>query len=261
MAQFQKKFLIISTDQLGGGIYRLTLDAPGIATAAKPGQFVMASCGSGLDPLLRRPFSIHQVNQDGQLQILFKVVGRGTQLLARSRRGEWLSLVGPLGRGFSLQTDGPVCLVGGGIGIAPLLFLASRLRELSRGDRAPLALLGARSVQELRPLVQEFTALGCEVLTATDDGSLGHHGTVVDLLPARLGHVVRLATCGPFAMMAAVAALCRDSNTPCQVSLETHMACGLGACLGCTVRGADGAYLHVCKHGPVMSAEEIAWTR
>ena len=261
MVEFQEKSDILRTEQLTEGIFRLTLNAPRIAAAVRPGQFVMVSCGPDLDPLLRRPFSMHQVNRDGQVQILFKVVGRGTHLLARTRPGESLSLLGPLGRGFSLQTDGAICLVGGGMGIAPLLFLASRLGELSGGHRSPLVLLGARSAQELAPLAAGFVALGCEVLTATDDGSLGHHGPVADLLPDQLGRTDRVAVCGPFAMMAAVAALCQASSTPCQVSLETHMACGLGACLGCTIHGADGNYRHVCKHGPVMAAEEVAWTR
>ena len=143
MVEFQEKSDILRTEQLTEGIFRLTLNAPRIAAAARPGQFVMASCGPGLDPLLRRPFSMHQVSRDGQVQILFKVVGRGTDLLARTRPGENLSLLGPLGRGFSLQTDGAICLVGGGMGIAPLLFLASRLGELSGGHRSPLVLLGA----------------------------------------------------------------------------------------------------------------------
>ena len=259
MVEFQEKSVVRSNDQLVEGIFRLTLNAPRIAAGARPGQFVMVSCATGLDPLLRRPFSIHQVGADGQVQLLFKVTGRGTTLLARARTGDRLSLVGPLGRGFSL-TPGRVCLVGGGMGIAPLLFLASRLREQA-AEQAPTVLLGARSARELLPLLDGFAALGCEVRAATDDGSLGHHGPVADLLPGRLDQAERVATCGPFAMMAAVAALCRGSNTPCQVSLETHMACGLGACLGCTVHGADGAYRHVCKHGPVMAAEEVAWTR
>lgn len=259
MAKFQEKSDILSTDQLAEGIFRLTLNAPRIAAGARPGQFVMVSCASGLDPLLRRPFSIHQVGGKGQVQLLFKVTGRGTALLARVRAGDRLSLVGPLGRGFSL-TPGRVCLVGGGMGIAPLLFLASRLREQA-GDQVPTVLLGARSASELLPLLDGFAPLGCAVHTATDDGSLGHHGPVIDLLPGHLDQVERVAVCGPFAMMAAAAALCRESATPCQVSLETHMACGLGACLGCTVHGADRTYRHVCKHGPVMAAEEVAWTR
>ena len=260
MVEFQEKSDILRTEQLTEGIFRLTLNAPRIAAAARPGQFVMASCGPSLDPLLRRPFSIHQVSRDGQVQILFKVVGRGTDLLARTRPGENLSLLGPLGRGFSLQTDGAICLVGGGMGIAPLLFLASRLGELSGGHRSPLVLLGARSGQELAPLAAGFAALGCDVLTATDDGSLGHHGPVVDLLPDQLGRTDRVAVCGPFAMMAAVATLCRASNTPCQVSLETHMACGLGACLSCTCGAADGGSRQVCKDGPVFWSEEVDWS-
>ena len=262
MPEFQEKSVTRASEQLALGVHRLTFEAPRIAAAAKPGQFVMAACSSGLDPLLRRPFSIHRVQPDGLVQILFKVVGRGTALLAQARPGEMRSLLGPLGRGFSLPITGRLLLVGGGLGIAPLLFLAERWLERIPAPVPPVILLGARTSSELlAPLVAEFTVLGCAVESATDDGSLGHHGQVIDLLPTHLAADCQVAACGPFPMMAAVAARCRSANIPCQVSLETHMACGLGACLGCTVHGADGTYRHVCKHGPVMSATEVAWTR
>ncbi|NOQ47134.1 MAG: dihydroorotate dehydrogenase electron transfer subunit, partial [Desulfobulbaceae bacterium] len=121
-------------------------------------------------------------------------------------------------------------------------------------------LLGAQNQAELSPLADSFFDLGYQVLTATDDGSLGHLGFVTDLLDDVLANVKRVYTCGPFPMMRIVKEKCKKADVLCDVSLETHMACGLGACLGCTVMGADGNYVHVCKQGPVFSAGEIAWT-
>jgi len=261
MPEYQENSIVQSVEQLAGSLYRLTLTAPLIAATAQPGQFVMAACGPSLDPLLRRPFSLHRCLGPETIQLLFRVVGRGTGLLAGIRPGQALSLIGPLGRGFQPASDGPVCLVGGGIGIAPLLFLADRLRTL-RPDSAPCTvLLGARIGAELTRLAAEFGKLGCQVETATDDGSLGFHGLVTDLLAPHLATLTKVYVCGPHPMMAAAAGLCLAAQIPCEVSLEAHMACGLGACLGCAVQGAENRYRHVCKHGPVFQAEEVAWNR
>ena len=259
MPEFQEISIVCAQDRLTSSIYRLSLKAPHIAAHAKPGQFVMVACTDGYyDPLLRRPFSIHQATADGTVQLLYKVVGRGTQLLSSVLPGQKLSLVGPLGRGFHLQKDTPTCLVGGGIGIAPLLFLASRLLTVDPEARV-VALLGAATAREVDILAEAFRHQGCEVRLATDDGSLGHHGFVSELVAAYLPLKAKFYVCGPEAMMAAVARQCLAADCACEVSLESHMACGLGACLGCTIHGADGAYRHVCKHGPVMAAQEVAW--
>ncbi len=259
MPEYQENSSVISIERPGPGLCRLTLRAPLIAAAAAPGQFVMAACGPFLDPLLRRPFSIHRLPAPDTLQLLFRIVGRGTEALAGLRPADPLSLLGPLGRGFPLRTEGPACLVGGGIGIAPLLFLAENLLPRLSGSGSLLVLLGGRTAAEIEPLAGAFRDLGCPVEAATDDGSLGHHGLVTDLLPRHLPSVRQVFACGPTAMMAAAAALCRQSGVACAVSLEARMACGLGACLGCTVRGRD-RYLHVCKEGPVFPAEEVLWT-
>ena len=261
MSEYQENSVVQTIERFADATYRLTLQAPRIAAAAQPGQFVMAACGPTLDPLLRRPFSIHQAAETGTIQLLFKVIGRGTKLLSESRPGESISLIGPLGRGFQLANESPVCLIGGGMGIAPLFFLAHHILQQSRAKGSCLVLLGAGTGAEIQQLATEFNALGCEVQTATDDGSLGHHGLVTELLPPYLAQTKKVHTCGPFAMMAAVAGLCRDAAVPCEASLEAHMACGLGACLGCTIHGADARYKHVCKHGQVFDAGEVAWTR
>lgn len=261
MPEFQEISIVCAQERLTDMVCRLTLKAPRIAAHAKPGQFVMVACqAAGYDPLLRRPFSIHQASVDGTVQLLYKIVGRGTQLLSSFLPGQELSLVGPLGRGFHLQSDVPACLVGGGMGIAPLFFLASRLITLGL-DTRPVALLGAGTAQEIDPLADAFAHIGCEARLATDDGSRGHHGFVSELLAAYLPAKAKFYVCGPEAMMAAVAQQCLAADCACEVSLETHMACGLGACLGCTVHGADGTYRHVCKHGPVLAAQEVAWKR
>jgi dihydroorotate dehydrogenase electron transfer subunit len=260
MAEYQENSIVQSVEPLADSFYRLTLSSPLISSSARPGQFVMAACGPSLDPLLRRPFSIHRQIGSDQIQLLFRVVGRGTQLLSEVLPGHSINLIGPLGRGFHLTPEPLSCLIGGGIGIAPLLFLADRL--LASFPLAPCCtvLLGSRTGNELNRLAAEFTALGCHVETATDDGSLGHHGLVTDLLPHHLANS-RVYVCGPHPMMAIVARLCQAARVSCEASLEAHMACGLGACLGCTIHGADGLYKHVCKHGPVFNAKEVAWSR
>ena len=260
MREYQENSVVQAVDRISDSFHRLTLFAPQIAAAARPGQFVMASGGTTLDPLLRRPFSIHQSYADGALQILVKVIGRGTRYLTTLRPGDELSLIGPLGRGFQLNTAGPVCLIGGGIGIAPLLFLA---HQLPTGHEATgcTVFLGSQTRTDLIVLAEEFNQVGCKVHTATDDGSLGYHGYVSDLLAAALPGVKKVYTCGPHAMMTTIAGLCLAADIACETSLEAHMACGLGACLGCTIHGSGGTYRHVCKHGPVFNAREVLWTQ
>lgn len=279
---------------LDNAFCRLTVRAQRIAGSARPGQFVMATCGRSCDPLLRRPFSIHRILGQETLQLLIRVVGQGSGNLATLQPGDQLDLLGPLGHGFqytkrkkTTETQAqtgfglfdslirsfhkknskkplhPVCLVGGGIGIAPLLFLADQiLPNLGNADRKRcVVLLGGRTKGEIAALAEEFGKLGCTLECATDDGSFGVAGMVTTLLPPHLGQMEKVYCCGPHAMMAAVAAQCREAHVACEVSLEANMACGLGACLGCTVHGSAGAYLHVCKKGPVVAAKEVLWSR
>ncbi len=260
MPEFQEKSQILLKETISDDIFRLTLQAPAIAGAAHPGQFVMLQVENSLDPLLRRPFSIHQVAADGSVQILFKVVGKGTAKLSRLTTGDTVDCIGPLGRGFPLERMDRLCLVGGGMGIAPLYFLAKRLLQAGIEPENDYVLLGAATRNELTIFADEFFDLGYTVKTATDDGSLGHHGFVTDLLEPILADIERVYTCGPFTMMGIVAARAQAADVQCMVSMETHMACGLGACLGCTLAGADGNYIHVCRQGPVFDGKEVAWT-
>ncbi len=259
MSQFQEKTEITRIERLAVDIYRLTLLSPEIASAAQPGQFVMVRTTNSKDPLLRRPFSICQTSSGKYFQILFKVVGRGTSLLAHCREGEFLSVLGPLGNGFQVDYNSANCLVGGGMGIAPLLFLGKTMLRKCK-EQQPIVVLGARNKDELSPLVADFKELGLLVHAATDDGSLGRHGLVTDVLKnISFGTECQFSVCGPTPMMRAVHFFCKEGEYACQVSMETAMACGMGACLGCIVPVEKGGYAHACSDGPVFNAKELLW--
>ncbi len=261
------KTTILHQERIVPQIFRLCLSSPGIAQEARPGQFVHLRIREGTDPLLRRPFSIHRVDRErGEVQVLYQVVGQGTRLLSRKPVGERLDALGPLGHGFEVSEEGGgVLLVAGGIGIAPRFFLCE---DWLRG-RAGTALIGARTRDGI--LCHDLLRSGgVTVHIATDDGSFGDRGVVTDLLNAQLeaGREASASpivyACGPVAMLASVAALCRAYEVPCQVSLESRMACGLGACLGCAVKVRSSVppgyeYQRVCTEGPVFEAEEVIW--
>jgi dihydroorotate dehydrogenase electron transfer subunit len=260
MAQYQENATVARVERFSEKNFRLTLDCPLIAASAKPGQFVMIRTGTGKDPLLRRPFSIHQASSGGRIQIYFKVVGRGTDILAQVKRGEEVSVLGPLGRGFRLSTTGPAVIIGGGLGMAPMLFLAKENCRLKKDCSKDLLLLGAHAKGEIEPLLDDFRQFGLTLLTATDDGSLGTHGYITELMrTVTLPPGGTVYTCGPEPMMAGVSKICRSQGIPCQVSVESVMACGMGACLGCSRPAKNGTYTHVCVNGPVYDAEELLW--
>ncbi len=250
------------------GTFLMTLDAPSIAGSARPGQFVMIRAGSGLDPLLRRPFSICGLYGDGAIGILYKVVGQGTTVLSKMRHGDRTHVLGPLGNGFTFGGASlPVFLVGGGMGVAPLFFLA---QDLSRTGNPPFRLFTGFSVREQVISAREILSLEVDGEVATDDGTMGHAGPVTDLLQAALeadpGNKAAggVYACGPTAMLGKVAVLTDAAGVSCQVSLEASMACGLGACLGCAVHAAPEEsvpFFRVCTEGPVFPAKAVGWTR
>lgn len=261
MPQYQEKTIVTRVEQLSAENVRLTLKAPDIAACCRPGQFVMIRTALGKDPLLRRPFSIHQADVGGHIQIYFKVVGRGTTLLAHAKVGEELSVLGPLGKGFTIDDSAPALIIGGGLGIAPLLYLTKQLVR-GRKSESPqdLVILGGRTQGEVEPLIKDFRQFGVRTLAATDDGSFGQKGFVTDVLKTvdiAPGTVVYV--CGPEPMMAAINEFCKKRELACQVSVETEMACGMGACLGCNRPVGDGKYVHVCIDGPVFDARELKW--
>ncbi len=264
----QREALVLNNEQLTQDIFRLTLKEPEIACKSRPGQFVMVEVGKSHSPLLRRPFSVHQASKGIEIQILFKVLGEGTRILSNHSKGESINIVGPLGNGFNLLHSNNICLIGGGMGIAPLLFTAKELLKSNSAINLKV-LLGAQTKNELLRIVDDFSNLGVELRLATDDGSTGHKGYIIDLLEPTLSEskpnaAWQVISCGPYMMMNRVAQVCKINSWQCQVSMETMMACGISACLGCTIQSTKSNekgehYLHVCKSGPVFLAEDIAW--
>lgn len=231
----------------------LTLKAPAIASAARPGQFLHIRLGETLEPLLRRPISIADADPaTGTVSLIYRIAGRGTALLAKLQPGNEIDCMGPLGNGFDLSPRRPL-LVGGGMGLAPLLFLARQLCP-----RPMSVLMGGRDSREL--FWQDIFGDVCRSLhVTTDDGSLGLRGFTTDHLPSLLagGEYDMIFACGPRPMLEGVARLAKAHGLPCQVSLEDYMACGVGACLSCTCAGTDGKRRKVCSDGPVFQAEEV----
>jgi len=220
-----------------------------------PGQFIHIKCGDGL--LLRRPISIHSwagSQMGGTLSIVFEARGEGTSWLAQREVGDSLDVLGPLGRGFWTE-PGPYLLVGGGIGVPPLYACACYTGCSST------AILGFRS-KDRAILLDEFDSECVDVHIATDDGSLGYHGFVDALVRQELERdrtYKAVLACGPKPMLKSVAKAAAEFGVPCQVSMEERMACGVGACLGCAVKMADGTMKHVCSDGPVFDAGEVDW--
>jgi dihydroorotate dehydrogenase electron transfer subunit len=241
---------VLTHEALGAGYHRLVLAAPEVALQCRPGQFVHVRVSEDRYPLLRRPFSVAR-RGDGTITLLYRVVGKGTALLAGLRPGGCLDLLGPLGSGFELLPGRRAVLVAGGAGIAPLLFLAQLAWETGHPVRA---VVGAAQAAELVGTA-DLGELGVPAAYATDDGSLGHHGPVTDLLEGSLAGEA-LYACGPPAMLRKVQTLAREQAVPGQLSLEASMACGVGACRGCACR-AHGGYRMVCTDGPVFDLEEV----
>jgi len=230
------------------------LDAPPIARAAKPGQFVMVRCGEDHEPLLRRPLSIHRTDDSGGVALLFEVVGRGTTWLSERVPGDFVDVVGPLGNGFSIRPNAKsLLLVTGGIGIAPLAFLA---QDRGRLEGRVNVLLGARRASLLYP--REQIPPKTTVVTITDDSSGGKGGLVTDLIREYIGQADQVFACGPAAMYRSMAELDCLKGKSVQVSLEERMACGVGACYGCTVMTTKGQK-QVCHDGPVFELADIVW--
>ena len=260
MGIFEHKAAVVRNDEVAPSTFLMELESPSIASAAKPGQFVMLRVWGGIDPLLRRPFSICSTGK-GTILLLYQVVGKGTRVMAETEAGTQLSVLGPLGRGFELPGTGEDCLlVAGGMGIAPLAFLAR-----SWEDKSVSFMAGYGTASQI--IASEHMGIhGIEIALATDDGSAGFHGPVTGLLEGALEREGKkiVYSCGPAAMLKRVASLCREKQVDCQVSLETVMACGLGACQGCAVPAAAGAgknTYHVCQDGPVFSGLSIDWEK
>jgi len=249
-----------------------------LALVAQPGQFIHLRVAESYDPLLRRPLSIAGIDREREkVTLYYRVEGRGTEVLSRIREDDYISVLGPLGTGFTIPQSGEILLVAGGIGIFPLFAL---LEAIDRAKVQVKLFWGGedRLFFESSDL-NYLQKLGVDYELATLDGSIGYKGLVTDLLQAYLqkralnfdtvsdsnsGIIpLRVAACGPKGMLQTVVAICKQQGIPVEVSLEERMACGVGACLGCvcTVRDENGNLKRkrVCKEGPVLAGEEVVW--
>jgi len=228
----------------------IRLEAPQIAPKAQPGQFVMVRCGEKGEYQLRRPLSVHR-REGNQIALLFNVVGGGTQWLSQRQPGEKLDLLGPLGNGFSLNPDAKrLVVVAGGIGIAPLVFLAD---EAVKHGKEVTLLYGAPTATQLYPskLLPKV-----KLVIATEDGTMGEKGMITDLLPDFTREADQIFACGPLPMYRTMAQM--PGLKTAQVSLEVRMGCGVGVCYGCTVKTLNGLK-QVCQDGPVFEMDDVLW--
>lgn len=252
---------ILSNACVTPGIFLLRFGSPALSAEAKPGQFIMVRVNDGIDPCLRRPFSISGTEEGGVVRILYKAVGKGTIILSNKRAGDRLSVLGPLGKGFAVaDLQQRIFIVAGGIGIAPMFFLSQVADK-----NAVTFLAGFRRSDEI--IDPALVGIKEDISIATDDGSMGYHGRVTDLLEQEIikhsHNSIGVYACGPLPMLKALSGISKKYKIPCRVSMETFMACGLGACQGCVVRSASAlkqiSYYHVCKDGPVFDINEIDW--
>ena len=250
---------VVDNAHFGAGYFLLSLHAPGIAARVRPGQFLHLRVPGLDDRILRRPFSIFKAEND-RLEILYKVVGRGTDVLSRVAPGDAVDIMAPLGTPFRIpvEEETPV-LVAGGYGMAALYILAQR------AQRPGIVCAGARTASDILA-ANEFRALGYRIEITTEDGSLGSRGMVTDALERLLDEMPPrpvLYACGPDPMLRRVAEIAAARSLPAQVSLDPHLGCGLGACLTCVVRIRTGPdtwdYRRACREGPVFDAHTVLW--
>ncbi|MBI2856838.1 MAG: dihydroorotate dehydrogenase electron transfer subunit [Chloroflexi bacterium] len=245
---------VLSNRELTPRNYLMWLEAPQIAASARPGQFALLRCADSLERMLRRPLSVHAVD-GGQVAFFYRIAGRGTAWLAAQRQRDSVDILGPLGNGFSVP-DGTrrLVLIAGGLGIAPLRFLAEA--EAARGRDVTL-LLGARSADGLYPA--DLLPRDVSLALATEDGSQGYRGPVTELAARYLPQAERAFACGPEGMYRTLArALGGPNVVPVQVALEVRMGCGVGACLSCSLKTRSG-WKHACVDGPVFALDDIDW--
>jgi dihydroorotate dehydrogenase electron transfer subunit len=268
----QTEGTVVNNRRVKSSYYLLGLHCPQIADEMRPGQFVMLRSSDDGYPLLRRPFSIYksnplsspEINKRGSISILYKKIGKGTQRMTEFRKGQIVDLIGPLGNGFMLPTpplSGSVILIGGGVGIVSLYPLAEAL-----GKEELVVFIGGKTRDDIL-CTGDFRKLNSHIFVATEDGTLGFRGTVIDLFLSQRERLERkkpphyLYSCGSMEMLKELARTVESGSFNCQVSLEARMACGFGACWGCVVKTThpQKPYQRVCKEGPVFHLRDIAW--
>jgi len=247
-----------------GDYVLLTFDSPAVSALARPGQFLMVKVADGPYPLLRRPLGIH-LRKDKTLGVFFKIAGEGTALLARKNPGEALDILGPLGKGFSVDpclAGKTVFAVGGGRGVAPLYFLAWELRALGASVKI---LYGGRTRDDV-PLAARLRDDAFDLVLTTDDGSAGRRGFVTAALEEEIDRSspVLICACGPDPMLEAVARIAAERTLSAELSLESRMGCGFGACWGCVQRvrvEGQPAWVKICEDGPVFPSGAVVWEK
>lgn len=254
---------VVAHRDLGSNIFIISLQLK-LNEFPLPGTFIHIKVADSNDPLLRRPFSIYDYDQEqGVVDILYKIFGRGTRVLAKTRTGDILDVLGPLGNSFvEAENERNLILVGGGVGIPPLYLLAKRCRQKSDSEPQITFLCGLADANE-QVMAQRLDKLPLDLHYSTDNGSLGYHGLVTDLLRQQLADGNRdndslVCACGPSPMLKEISRICHEKKVRCLISLESIMPCGVGTCLGCVVKKSRGdGYYRVCREGPVFPAEEV----
>ena len=261
----QETAKILWNEAAGPSVHRIGLECGTDYETAGPGQFVTIRLPEELTPLLRRPFSIHRLIREESrvsgIEILYKAVGGFTRKLAQITAGTRIDLLGPLGNGFTVAHDyKSAALVAGGIGVAPMVFLAEKLIKSGIHAENSVVCLGGRSADDIL-CAADFRSLSLETRLASEDGSIGEKALVTQILENWLKkHQPDIIyACGPMPMLEAVAAMAAKDAITCEVSIETIMACGVGACLGCAVKDTEhkAGYGHVCIDGPVFKSDRV----
>ena len=256
------KAKLISKTQLKSDIFKFSVQADEITNDAKSGQFIEIRVNNDIEPFLRRPISIHNIDKEkGILEFIFQIKGKGTKILSEKKEGDLIDIIGPLGYGtFKYEKYTNLAIIGGGIGIFPLYELAKNAKT---ENKAINTYLGFRN-KDLVVLENEFKNVSDKLIITTDDGTYSEKGFAIDFLKKDVenGIIDSIFACGPLPMLKAIRAYAIEKDIPCQISLEEKMACGLGVCLGCAVKTAISSkdnpeYWHVCKAGPVFQAKDV----
>lgn len=249
------KAIIIKNEKISSDIFDMILKTPEISSEAQSGQFIEMYTGKG-ENLLPRPISICEIDKNNStLRVVYQVVGTGTKHFSNLKKDDVIKVMGPIGNGFKLYEEDTHILVGGGIGVPPLLETAKQLK----GNK--IAFLGFRNSSN-SILEQDFKKYCNEVYISTDDGSKGFKGNIVELIKSKEIKKGIFYSCGPKIMLKALSEYTIENNLKCQISMEERMACGIGACVGCVIKikdGNDWSYKKVCKDGPVFDACEVIW--
>ena len=244
--------IVESVEEIQHETFIIKVKAPQIVANAKPGQFCNIKVTDTIAPMLRRPFSICDVEGD-VVAFQFNLVGEGTKILSQKKKGDYLNIIGPLGNGFDFEGDYKNALIiAGGIGAAPFPFLIKNISD----DKNSISLIGGRSKENLIKYKLQ------NIISSTDNGSEGFHGNVVQLLDSVIDNYdkeeTKIFACGPNPMLRALSEYTTNKGFSCQISTESIMACGFGICQGCNVEGVNtDRFLLVCKDGPVFNAEDV----